>query len=118
MKTKKSYGSVKKAVLDLIQTEVLKGKTQFTYTEVHDFILDVVKPNWRVNSSTINEARYKYRGQHTGMFSNQVHSGAGFVGYKINGGYKSRTYNCLCSPNVWDSRHLVKIEKGKYEFVF
>lgn len=97
-----TYGSVKKEILNLVQNEVNKGKVQFTYTEIHDFILDVTYPNWRKMYSSENESRYEHRGQHTGMFSAQSN--------------RNGSYNVLCSPNKLDSRHLVKIKRGLYEF--
>jgi len=97
-----SKGYIKKNVLDKVQELYEKGQRQFTYTEVHDLMLDFIVTDWRTYCQTINESRFAYRGQHTGMFSNQAHSGR----------------NCMCMPNQWDSRHLIKIKKGVYELSF
>ena len=113
---RRPYGSVKKAVLDLVQNEVSRGKTRFTYTEIHDFILDVTLPLWRNMHSSEKESRYIHRGQHTGMFTYQTCQRTSFVLNKSTGSHDFRAYNSLCFPNKWDSRHLVKIKRGLYEF--
>jgi hypothetical protein len=95
-----SFGSIKKYVLDCIEEKFNKGQEKFSYTEVHDHILDAVEPNWKNRYSSIIEARKEYRGVHTGMFSDQ----------------KSTGRNVLCSPNRWDNRHLVKVSRGVYSF--
>lgn len=101
-----SYGEVKKSVLDSVQAEASKGKKQFTYTEIHYFILDATIPGWRTMYSSEKESHFKHRGYFTSMICDQERFGAS----------QQYTYNCLCSPNRWDSRHLVKIKRGLYEF--
>lgn len=102
-------GFVKKSVLDLVQREYERGKRQFTYTEIHDMILDVVCPHWRNTILTLEQMRHQYRGQHTGMFSYQ-----GYSAYQEGGLYHKK--NVLCNPNRWDGRYLVKVKRGLYEF--
>jgi len=110
-----SKGFVKKNVLNELQKRYENGQRQFTYTEIHDIILDYTVTDWRTFCATEKESRYELRGQFTGMFSNQTKYKYKYDTKGKQAGWISAERNCMCMPNQWDSRHLIKIKRGVYE---